>query len=95
VIIPSAPILMALCMSFFVLTVQSCTCIPSKCHFCTVPFETSIWYGWHPQRSSALPAETGGGIHAVTGATVTSRAITDAVRESIELFLAAKKDGGR
>ena len=40
-------------------------------------------------------AETGGGIHAVTGATVTSRAITDAVRESIELFLAAKKDGGR
>lgn len=41
------------------------------------------------------PADKGRGIHAVTGATVTSRALTDAVRESVELFLAAKKEGGR
>ncbi|HOE27719.1 MAG: RnfABCDGE type electron transport complex subunit G [Candidatus Aureabacteria bacterium] len=60
------------------------------------PWFQAQYRGLAPSELKLLAsAETGGGIHAVTGATVTSRAITDAVRESIELFLAAKKDGGR
>jgi Na+-translocating ferredoxin:NAD+ oxidoreductase subunit G len=37
-------------------------------------------------------AEGGKGIHAITGATITSRALTDGVRESIEAFLVLKKE---
>jgi electron transport complex protein RnfG len=35
-------------------------------------------------------SQKGRGIHAITGATITSRALTQAVRDSIEAFLAAK-----
>ena len=36
------------------------------------------------------PSQGGKGIHAITGATITSRALTQAVKDSIESFLAAK-----
>jgi Na+-translocating ferredoxin:NAD+ oxidoreductase subunit G len=36
------------------------------------------------------PSQGGKGIHALTGATITSRALTQAVRDSIEAFLKAK-----
>ena len=40
------------------------------------------------------PGQDGKGIHALTGATITSRACTDAVRDSIGLFLASRKEKG-
>lgn len=39
------------------------------------------------------PSQGGKGIHAITGATITSRALTQAVKDSIESFLAAKGVG--
>jgi electron transport complex protein RnfG len=40
-----------------------------------------------------VPPRQGDGIHALTGATITSRALTDAVEESIERFLSTRRGG--
>jgi electron transport complex protein RnfG len=40
-----------------------------------------------------VPPRQGDGIHALTGATITSRALTGAVKESIERFLSARRGG--
>lgn len=59
------------------------------------PWFQEQYKGLAPGELKLLRAgQSGGGVHAVTGATVTSRALTDAVRESIEGFLASRKGKG-
>ncbi|MEI6634552.1 MAG: FMN-binding protein [Chlamydiota bacterium] len=59
------------------------------------PWFQSQYKGLAPAELKLLrPGRDGRGIHALTGATITSRALTDAVRDSIELFLATKKERG-
>lgn len=59
------------------------------------PWFQAQYKGLSPGEITLLRAGQGGaGIHAVTGATITSRAITDSVRETIEGFLAAMKEKG-
>jgi electron transport complex protein RnfG len=57
------------------------------------PWFQAQYRGLGPAELKLLrPAEQGRGIHAVTGATITSRACTDAVREAVERFLASRKE---
>ena len=59
------------------------------------PWFQAQYKGLAPAELKLLrPVRDGRGIHALTGATITSRALTDAVRDSIELFLATKKERG-
>lgn len=59
------------------------------------PWFQEQYKGLAPGEVKLLRAgQDGKGIHAITGATITSRALTDAVRDSIELFLATRKGRG-
>jgi electron transport complex protein RnfG len=58
------------------------------------PWFQAQYKGLTPAELKLLrPGQDGKGIHALTGATITSRACTDAVRDSIGLFLASKEKG--
>lgn len=59
------------------------------------PWFQAQYRGLTPAELKLLrPGQDGKGIHALTGATITSRACTDAVRDSIGLFLASRKEKG-
>ncbi len=59
------------------------------------PWFQAQYKGLTPGELKLLGAgQDGRGIHALTGATITSRACTDAVRDSIGLFLSSRKEKG-